>query len=128
MLKKTPLKKKNSLRPGSGLKKSGKIKPKKKTEEEKKDQQAQFERDVLFYVTEIWDKRPHYCECCNKWLGNEPNLCFFDHLLPKSKYDFLRYEPDNIMLVCQTHHSSKEAGFPHPKHQEAINKAKERFL
>lgn len=124
----TPLKKSNSLRPGNSKLKPGKIKVKAKTEEQKKEKQEQYERDVKFYTEEIWDKRPHYCEACEVYLGNEPNLCFFDHLLPKSKYPELRYEPGNIFLCCPTHHSEKESGFPHPKHLEAIIKAKELFL
>lgn len=128
-LKRTPLKRgTNTLKQGKGLKSGGRIKVKPKTEEQKREQQEQYERDVRFYTEEVWNKRPHYCQACNKWLGNEPNLCFFDHLLPKSQYPELRYEPENLYLTCSQHHSEKEAGFPHPKHQEAINKVKEKFL
>lgn len=122
-MKKTPLKKGSAK-----LKKSGNLRFKPKTDEQKKEQQDQYEKDIKFYTEEIWNKRPHYCQSCNLWLGNKPNLCYFDHLLPKNKYPELRYEPDNLYLTCPQHHSEKEAGFPHPKHQEAIEEAKRKFL
>lgn len=126
-LKRSPLKKgSSSLKQGKGLKKSS-IKKKPKTEEQKKEQQDQFEKDVKFYTTEVWDQRPHYCESCEKWLGPEPNLCFFDHLKEKNPFPELRYEPDNIGLVCMSCHSTRTAGFPSERHQQLINKAWERF-
>lgn len=121
----TPLKKKSN----STLKKGSKIKVRPKTEEQKEEKRLQREKDYEFYMS-IWNERPHYCEACGVWLGNEMKPLFMDHLLEKNEnaYPHLRYEKENIFVVCGEHHGSKTNGFPHPKHQEAINKARESFL
>lgn len=77
---------------------------------------------------EIWAERPHYSEVSGKYLGKEPMLWMFDHLLEKSKYPHLRLEKDNIILVTFEEHEVKGYGYPHAKHQELINKAKQQFL
>ena len=59
----------------------------------------------------IWNKKQHNCENCRKWLGNEPLSYMFDHLLEKSKYPELKYEEQNIMLVCLECHDLKTRGF-----------------
>lgn len=107
--------------------KSSKLKAKKKSPEKLKADRDLLEKDWLFYLS-IWNKRPHYCQACGKWLGIEPLTVFFDHCLEKSIYPQFRYEELNIFLCCWQHHSDKGAGFPHPKHQEAIDKAKQVLL
>lgn len=62
------------------------------------------------FFLEIWNNRPHRCENCREWLGNEPLSYMFDHLLEKSKYPDLRFEKDNIMLVCLECHDNKTRG------------------
>ena len=60
----------------------------------------------------IWNKRKkHDCENCGKWLGSEPLSYMFDHLLEKSKHPDLKFEEDNIMLVCLECHDNKTRGF-----------------
>lgn len=63
------------------------------------------------FFLQIWNKKTHKCENCGKWLGNEPLSYMFDHLLEKSKYPDLKYEENNIMLVCLECHDSKTRGF-----------------
>ena len=123
-MKRTPFKRKNVLIK-SRKKPSIRIRP--ITEQEKEEAVALREKDMEFY-NRIWNKRPHKCEVCGKELGNELSTGYMDHLLEKSSYPDLRHEEDNIIVVCLDCHYLKTNGFPKPLHQEAIEKAKERFL
>jgi hypothetical protein len=76
---------------------------------------------------EIWNERPHKSEISGEVLGNQPNSCFFDHLLEKSKYPDIKYEKWNIVLVTIDEHSAKTNGFPKKEHQQLINKAKAKY-
>src|SRR6185437_4784355 len=49
---------------------------------------------------EIWEERPHRCQCCNKHLGSHLIPHYFSHLLTKGSYPSLRLEKKNIMLMC----------------------------
>ena len=75
---------------------------------------------MLQMFLEIWKERPHYCESCGKWLGNESKTFNFDHLLEKSKYPEHEFDVDNIFLCCWDCHSLKTDGHPTEKHQDAI--------
>ena len=67
-----------------------------------------FISDMNVFFLQIWNKRKkHDCENCGKWLGNEPLSYMFDHLLEKSKYPELKYEEDNICLLCLNCHDDK---------------------
>lgn len=75
-----------------------------------------------------WDThKDRCCESCGVQLYSN-NLCYHDHLLPKSKYPELTLEIDNLFLCCMSCHNKKEMGFPTEKHNEAINNAKIKFL
>ncbi len=76
-------------------------------------------RNQLFLS--VWQTRKHRCEICDKPLGKEPQSYMFDHLLEKSKYKFLEFEPDNIALVCLECHDKKTRGFVNAIYQEKIN-------
>ena len=68
--------------------------------------------DMNAFFLQIWNKRKkHDCENCGKWLGKEPLSYMFDHLLEKSKYPELKFEEENIMLVCLECHDNKTRGF-----------------
>lgn len=129
-MKRTPLKRTGgTLKKGAPLKSKGGLKrkaPDKQTIEERK---AQSEKDWDFYRS-IWANRPHACQVHDgyKFLGYEPKKYMFDHLLEKELYPHLRYEPDNIVLVCGDCHGCKTNGFPKPEHQRLIEQAKEKFL
>ena len=96
-------------------------KGKQKKEEKKEYLVKQFE---LF--EKHWNLKPHYCESCGKWLGNENNICFHDHLIEKSKRRDLALEIDNLFLVCMGCHNLKTNGFPTENHKKAIEKVKEK--
>lgn len=100
--------------------------PDKQTIEERKAQSA---KDWEFYRS-IWANRSHACEVHDgyKFLGYEPKKYMFDHLLEKQSYPELRYEPENIALVCGNCHSKKTIANPTSKHKELIQRAKEIFL
>lgn len=63
--------------------------------------------DMRQFFLSIWNKRPHRCENCNSYLGNEPLSYMFDHVLEKSKYPDLKYEEENICMLCLDCHSDK---------------------
>lgn len=69
-------------------------------------------KDENFYL-DIWNKRPHYCVECGKYLGKsfydeegKPiNLYRYAHIIPKSKYPYLRHCKANLMLLCLNCHT-----------------------
>lgn len=85
--------------------------------------------DKEFYMS-LWATREHRCGACGCYLGNEPKSFMFDHLLEKNDraYPQLRHTSENIFFVCLVCHTRKTNGFPMPKHQEAIDKMKEKYV
>ena len=75
----------------------------------------------------IWKKRPHRCENCDAHLGSEPLSYMFDHVLEKSKYPDLRYEEENICMLCLDCHSDKTNCKLSDFMKEKIKKVKEIF-
>lgn len=73
---------------------------------------------------EIWSTSDHICQSCGAKLGDYARTYFFDHLLEKSKYPKLAFDPNNIFLVCFGCHAKKTNGHPTKKHQEAIDNYK----
>lgn len=60
---------------------------------------------------EIWSKTKHHnCEKCNRDLGRVPAPIYFSHIVPKSKSNALRLDPNNIELLCGDCHSKYEFG------------------
>lgn len=95
-------------------------------EEAKQATQERIQKDYNFYLG-IWNKRPHRCQVCDTPLGSELRSYMFDHLIEKSTHPELRYEEDNLIVVCLDCHSKKTNGFINEKYQEFIDKAKEKF-
>lgn len=122
MIKRTPIQRK----PGT-LKKTGKIKPRKKSDEEKQEQRDQYEADWIFYE-EMWNTKEHICASCDKTIWGELKSLYIEHVLEKSVYEHLRYEPKNIQIICSECHSKKSAGFATLKYQEIINKTRKELL
>lgn len=121
-MKKTPLKKTNSSLRKSPLKKishRGVVKKQEKKKESSEIHEAMYQ---------FWLKNPHICSCCDRFLGNEFSLVYIDHLLEKSVHKEFSKDERNMFMVCFTHHQLKTNGFPHPKHKEAIEKAKKILL
>jgi 5-methylcytosine-specific restriction endonuclease McrA len=83
-----------------------------------------MQRDMFM---DIWKKRPHMCENCNAHLGSEPLSYMFDHVLEKSKYPDLRYEEENICMLCLDCHSDKTNCKLSNFMKEKIKKVKEIF-
>jgi 5-methylcytosine-specific restriction endonuclease McrA len=84
--------------------------------------------DMNLFFLQIWDKKKkHDCENCGKWLGNEPLSYMFDHLLEKSKHPELKYEEQNIMLVCLECHDNKTRGFLTDLVRAKIEEVRKRF-
>lgn len=83
--------------------------------------------DQARFFLQIWGSRPHKCEGCGKWLGEEPRSYMFDHLLEKSKYPDLKFEEENIMLVCLECHDNKTRGFLTDIVRERIKIVREKF-
>lgn len=92
----------------------------------KKREKTENTKKLHEWFLKIWSTlpKPKKCEECGKWLGNEPNTCFFDHLLEKSKYPELAFVRENIFICCAECHNSKTNGFPKPFHKQRILKAK----
>lgn len=69
------------------------------------DDKILFEQDKIFYK-EIWNERPHVCECgCKRKLSKEPLTTFFHHLLAKSIYPQFRHVKENIMILHPDDHN-----------------------
>jgi hypothetical protein len=111
--------------PSSGKGFSSNMNGKSFTKAPKKDN----ERVVMqreFFLS-IWKKRLHRCENCDAYLGSEPLSYMFDHVLEKSKYPDLRYEEENICMLCLDCHSDKTNCKLSDFMKEKIKKVKEIF-
>jgi 5-methylcytosine-specific restriction endonuclease McrA len=122
MMKRVPLKRK----PGPIGKKTA-IKRKAPSIEKIQASVEQREKDREFY-NKIWASRLHRCVVCNAYLGSEMKTAYMDHLLEKSVYPELRYEEENIAIVCLDCHGSKTNGFPKEKHEKLIEIAYLKFI
>jgi hypothetical protein len=91
------------------------------------DKKIQAHKMFEFFV-DIWKKKKHVCENCNKYLGEQPLSYMFDHLLEKSKYPELKFEEENIMLVCLECHDEKTRGFYSEKVMKLIESLKLKYL
>ena len=79
------------------------------------------------FFLSIWKKKLHRCENCDAHLGSEPLSYMFDHVLEKSKYPDLRYEEENICMLCLDCHSDKTNCKLSDFMKEKIKKVKEIF-
>lgn len=85
------------------------------------------ERQKQFF-SEIWDERKH--ECCNcDELIPYPATFNFDHILEKGKkqYEHLRWEKDNVWLLCWSCHTDKGNGILSERMKVTIQLTKEKF-
>ena len=59
---------------------------------------------------EIWEERPHKCENCNYQI-HEAKAHNFSHIRSKGAMPSLKFEKDNIEILCSTlDRSDKETG------------------
>ena len=115
MIRKTPLKRSQKPIPKS---KPGKVKT-------KRDRTA-----WLKLIQSWWDKMksPRKCWGCGARIWGENSTLYWDHLLDKAIYPEYELEEHNHFFCCGDCHTEKGNGFPKPKHQEAIERAREEFL
>lgn len=60
---------------------------------------------------ELWSKKKkHFCQNCNKDLGDYPNPAYFSHIIPKSKGEKFRLDIDNFKIICIPCHQTWEFG------------------
>lgn len=101
----------NHLPPSKGLKRTY-------------SQNRQGGEEMKNFFLKVWNKRPHYSEISNTWLGSECKTIYCHHILPKSKYPELAFEEDNLILLTWDEHSSVEAN---PYKYEKINQLREQL-
>lgn len=64
----------------------------------------------LAIFREIWSERPHVCQVTGVFLGDEFNISFFSHVVPKSLSNELRLDKRNIWLELPTIHYEWDHG------------------
>jgi len=74
-----------------------------------KNVKEKIDLDTKFYE-EIWSERPHYCEECDKYLGDKWERYMFSHILSKGAHPGLRHEKLNITISCLDCHRKYEFG------------------
>lgn len=115
---KTPLKSSKSP-----IKKSGSIKKITDKQIEKNKLKAEKTKRLhKWFIDEIWNKRPHYSEISGRYLGEEPNTCFFHHVFCKSSHEDLEFIAENIIVLTPDEHTTVEAN---PTKFEEVNKRRE---
>lgn len=131
MKKGQPLKRKTALSSrNNNLKRGKSLAKKSKKFLEGVEARQEEGRKMLELFQLHWDTHPDKkCEVCDKQLYGENLTIYHEHLLDKGiqRYEHLKFEIDNLALVCGTCHACKTAGFPLPRHQELIEEAKIRF-
>ena len=74
-----------------------------------KNVKEKIDLDTRFYE-EIWSERPHYCEECDKYLGDKWERYMFSHILSKGSQPRLRHVKANINILCFDCHHKWEFG------------------
>lgn len=74
-----------------------------------KSAKKKIDQDKKFYE-ELWSERPHYCEECDKHLGETWAKYMFSHILSKGSQPKLRHNKDNINILCLECHQKWEFG------------------
>lgn len=131
MMKRIPMKRTS----GSLKRSSGPIKKRKKTQEEIDTQKEEYERDWSFYRVQwalreekIGWNRFHICESCKQQIWGELKSLYMDHILEKSVYPELRYEPRNMAILCEPCHTRKTNGDVNVVYKQRIEQAKRELI
>ena len=115
-----------------GLTRGSKLKSRPKTPEEKQQQSEDIEKmHQLFerhWILE-WRGCFHQCENCGTVIYGEDKTLYHHHLLEKgiARYEHLKYEIDNLMLLCEPCHTRTSNGYPGEKVIERTNQAHKQF-
>lgn len=81
----------------------------------------------------VWNSRPHTCEECGIWLGDDFQdeyghiaKFMFSHILTKAAYPEFRNNPKNFNLLCLRHHQEWE--FSSSRHSMNIFEKNEKTI
>ena len=67
-------------------------------------------KNLKEFFAKIWSDRQHICTHCNKNLGSEPKTHYFSHIYPKSLKPWLKFDVNNIELLCVDCHTAHDFG------------------
>lgn len=129
-MRRVPLKRKPGSLKFTPLKRQGSMIKRKTSDRKHLVDRKDKEGDKMWQLfEEHWKSKPHICESCGTKLSGPNKTIYHDHLLEKGleRYEHLKYELQNLYLVCFECHTKKGNGYPTEKHKEAIEVAKERF-
>lgn len=76
---------------------------------------------------EIWNERPHVSEVSGEYLGNEPNVSFFSHILGKKAYPRFILNKNNILLMTFEEHYEFDFGSPEGSMWDKVFELKEQL-
>lgn len=112
----------------SPLKKGSKIKQKPKTPEQIQQRKEDYKKMWALF-NEHWNTKPRRCESCGTILYGENKSLYHHHLLPKGldRYKHLKYEIDNLMMLCTKCHTAHENGISSIAIQDKTEWARKRF-
>ena len=114
---------KKPLSSGKGLtKKSYFAKPKEKDIIETLKKATETDKLKQFFIS-LWNKRAHYSEVSNTFLGNSFSTIYQHHILSKSKYPELALKEDNIIFLTFQEHQQVEADIY--RYEEINNRRKQ---
>jgi len=74
----------------------------------RKQEDNQQISEMREFFLQLWQKKRHYSEVSNTYLGNEPLTTFFHHILPKNKYPEAALDEENIILLTLQEHDQVE--------------------
>lgn len=100
------------------------LKKKAKTKEQVEENKKEIEKQWEFFLS-ISNNRTLKSEITGKYLGSEAKSIFFHHIMPKSKYKELAYEPENIIILSFEEHQKVEQDM---YYYEEINKRREYLI
>jgi hypothetical protein len=122
------LKRTGPLKRGTETLKRSPLKRKRKTEAVRKQEQTDIARMFGLY-TEHWDSKEKVCASCGDPIYGECKSLYHHHLLEKglSRYEHLKYEIENLMMLCEPCHTDVNSGYPSQRVIEETNKAHKKF-
>lgn len=62
------------------------------------------------FARNVWDERPHICEECGRYLGDEFDGMQISHILPGSVCKAAYHDPENVNILCRPCHREWENG------------------
>jgi hypothetical protein len=84
------------------------------------------QEDIKFYRT-IWRDRKHVSEVGGDKLGDEMDVWFMSHIIPKKLYPHYRHNPENILLMTKAEHFIWDHGIPDGAKWEKVKALRDRL-